>query len=175
VDARSLRQDQQRGRARRWRSRLCSETRSEQGRSILRHPAAGGLRGSGHFGRSAADSSAARSRDALSTAALFIDGPTTPTAARPRASAAGRSSRVIRQGRPCQLRSPTRTPPECVCVSHQGRLPGRGLGSPRYLSGIVKRGLRLAMLRMRQAFPRAHGSELNQSSTSFLAWSLASP
>jgi hypothetical protein len=37
----------------------------------------------------------ARSRDALSTAALFIDGPTTPTAARLRAWAAGRSLRVI--------------------------------------------------------------------------------
>ena len=46
MDACSLRQDQQRGRARWWRSRLRSETGgSEQGRSILRHSADGGLMG----------------------------------------------------------------------------------------------------------------------------------
>ena len=46
MDACSLRQDQQRGRARWWRSRLRSETgRSEQGRYILRHSAVGGLTG----------------------------------------------------------------------------------------------------------------------------------
>src|SRR2546430_13504517 len=44
MDACSLRQDQQRGRARWWRSRLRSETGgSKQGRSILRHCAVGGL------------------------------------------------------------------------------------------------------------------------------------
>src|SRR5262249_27690978 len=44
MDACSLRQDQQRGRARWWRSRLCSETGgSEQGRYILRHSAVGRL------------------------------------------------------------------------------------------------------------------------------------
>src|SRR4029453_1129005 len=44
MDACALRQDQQRGRARWWRSRLCSETGgSEQGRYILRHSAVGGL------------------------------------------------------------------------------------------------------------------------------------
>src|SRR5262249_35984919 len=44
MDACSLRQDQQRGRARWWRSRLRSETDgSEQGRYILRHSAVGGL------------------------------------------------------------------------------------------------------------------------------------
>src|SRR5439155_7653132 len=46
MDACSLRQDQQLGRARWWRSRLRSETgRSEQGRYILRHSAVGGLTG----------------------------------------------------------------------------------------------------------------------------------
>src|SRR5262249_53258701 len=46
MDARSLRQDQQRGRARWWRSRLRSKTGgSEQGRSILCHSAIGGLTG----------------------------------------------------------------------------------------------------------------------------------
>jgi hypothetical protein len=45
MDACSLRQDQQRGRARWWRSRLRSETGgSEQRRYILRHSAVGGLR-----------------------------------------------------------------------------------------------------------------------------------
>src|SRR5262249_41917666 len=44
MDACSLRQDQQRGRARWWRSRLCSKTGgSEQGRYILRHSAVGRL------------------------------------------------------------------------------------------------------------------------------------
>src|SRR2546428_6405842 len=44
MDACSLRQDQQRGRARWWRSRLRSETgESEQGHYILRHTAVGGL------------------------------------------------------------------------------------------------------------------------------------
>src|SRR5437773_11737237 len=46
MDACSLRQDQQLGRARWWRSRLRPETgRSEQGRYILRHSAVGGLTG----------------------------------------------------------------------------------------------------------------------------------
>src|SRR6059058_3479137 len=46
MDACSLRQDQQLGRDRWWRSRLRSETgRSEQGRYILRHSAVGGLTG----------------------------------------------------------------------------------------------------------------------------------
>src|SRR6266516_2739615 len=49
MDACSLRQDQQRGRARWWRSRLCSETGgSEQGHYILRHTAVGGLTGARH-------------------------------------------------------------------------------------------------------------------------------
>src|SRR5215831_4892307 len=44
MDACSLRQDQQRGRARWWRPRLRSETAgSEQGRYILRHSAVGRL------------------------------------------------------------------------------------------------------------------------------------
>jgi hypothetical protein len=47
MDTCSLRQDQQRGRARWWRSRLRSETGgSEQGRYILRPPLAGRLRSS---------------------------------------------------------------------------------------------------------------------------------
>ena|SRR5207249_5169268 len=46
MDACALRQNQQRGRARWWRSRLRSETgRSEQGRSILCHSAIGRLTG----------------------------------------------------------------------------------------------------------------------------------
>src|SRR5262245_39378493 len=46
MDACSLRQDQQRGRARWWRSRLRSGTGgSEQGRYILRHSAVGRLTG----------------------------------------------------------------------------------------------------------------------------------
>src|SRR5260370_9674449 len=44
MDAGFQRQDQQRGRARWWCSRLRSETgRPQQGRSILRHPPVGGL------------------------------------------------------------------------------------------------------------------------------------
>jgi len=68
MDACSLRQDQQRGRARWWRSRLCSETGgSEQGHYILRHSRKAD--GSADFARKRSDNMIDRSQRARSNPA----------------------------------------------------------------------------------------------------------